>query len=506
MNKATLDKRRAIYLDTWKNNMITNLDNGLFCRVPPAGLVVGYQMVAGPRSASLYLALQSVEVASVIKKLKANDCVTAAQMVPWSDHGHLFVGHRQGNLWLEALWPNRMTTKIVRMPQELSTRLRGHTPVKKSGIRAIPWIAGQGYGGTFEIAALENLPAHYLIGGVSGAGKTYAQYSMALQFSAYPDVQMILIDGKGGTSLNCLGHLPGVIAPVVSRYNDVQAALQWAVQEKNRRFELKKQGHKLDSSVVVFIDEFTAYTSDKTVDKAIIKMITDLARQGREAQVHLIMAAHRANLENFGHSDVRTNLNGRLAMQAPDLAASQMILGSGVPERADYLGKAGDAYLKDGNTYHRLQLLYVDETDIANAGTGEHTFPDGFPEYDAEVVGANVAAPPARLRFKPEQVGESILAAKGNKGRGKLQERLEGIGHPIAGGGIAGDLVKLGKAVHTYLTKALYCGTSVTDTEGDCQRPECVTASALLDRIREAAQKKIAEYALAVEVTDILDS
>lgn len=147
---------------------------------------------------------------------------------------------------------------------------------------------------------------HLLIAGATGQGKSVCINSMivSLLYKAKPDeVKFILIDPKK-VELNIYNGLPHLLVPVVSDPKKAAGALQWAVTEMERRFNLIEEVGVRDlkgynkavendrdteklPQIVIIIDELAdlMMTAPDDVEESICR----LAQKARAAGMHLIL-------------------------------------------------------------------------------------------------------------------------------------------------------------------------------------------------------------------------
>ena len=111
----------------------------------------------------------------------------------------------------------------------------------------LPMALGLDLGGQILMADLAKLP-HLLIAGATGMGKTVCMNSLiaGLLMTRTPEqLRLILVDPKivEFASYNGLPHL---LAPVINDAKKVTLALDWALQEMQRRFQLFKEARVRD--------------------------------------------------------------------------------------------------------------------------------------------------------------------------------------------------------------------------------------------------------------------
>ncbi|MBO4667617.1 MAG: DNA translocase FtsK, partial [Bacilli bacterium] len=134
-------------------------------------------------------------------------------------------------------------------------------------------ILGLSIDGESVSADIAEMP-HGLIAGATGSGKTVCMYSMILSmiYKASPEeVKMILVDPKRN-ELIYFEDIPHLATPIVDDPKLATAALKWAVDEMDRRYDFlkanrkrtiadynayaKANGMKIIPYIVIVIDEF----------------------------------------------------------------------------------------------------------------------------------------------------------------------------------------------------------------------------------------------------------
>jgi S-DNA-T family DNA segregation ATPase FtsK/SpoIIIE len=105
----------------------------------------------------------------------------------------------------------------------------------------LPIALGKGIDGTPEVADLAKMP-HLLVAGTTGSGKSVGVNGMitSLLYHASPDeVKFIMVDPKM-LELSIYEGIPHLLLPVVTDPRKAAAALRWACDEMDRRYELMK--------------------------------------------------------------------------------------------------------------------------------------------------------------------------------------------------------------------------------------------------------------------------
>jgi hypothetical protein len=322
---------------------------------PPTG-------IAGPRAGALeiYAGLHS---AQLMRVLSDNDCATAAQFIPWPfSKCQVYMAGRC--IRVEAPWPDTLANRDVHISQ-----------LNRRPAHAGQFVVGMTEVGSTALMQLDDSRPHLLIAGTSGSGKTTAAITILMQLCRYGD-RIILSDGKGGQSLRGFDHLPGVVGPLAITLDEVRAALAYAIAEMLRR---QQSAIANWPRLYVVVEEIATYSDDA----AITAMVKQIAAQGRESHVHLIMTTQRPTAATLGDPAIKLNTPARLAMHVPDASSSIIVTGRS-DIRADYLGDRGDAYAISPTGVARLQVGFYTRGEIDHQLTGQPELTD-WPDYDPQI-------------------------------------------------------------------------------------------------------------------------
>jgi|FLOH01.1.fsa_nt_gi hypothetical protein len=217
---------------------------------------------------------------------------------------------------------------------------------------------------------------HSVVAGKSGSGKSVLQRNILIHTLQHPEWNVILIDPKR-VELSMYKDADGVIKYAVSE-ETMNEALEFALEEMSNRYALMEQQgvafyRRLPdppNALLVMIDEAASLlleTGDKEIDtlKKRNKVIVGrIAREGRAAGVHLVLATQRPDAKWLG-GDTRETIEGRGAMGNMSSSASLMILNNVMATRTP--GIKGRGIWFDGNDYHPMQSYFFDEADVSPA-------------------------------------------------------------------------------------------------------------------------------------------
>ena len=230
---------------------------------------------------------------------------------------------------------------------------------------------------------LEELP-HVLIAGATGAGKSSCINSIvtSLLVRATPDdVRLIMVDPKR-VELGQYNGVPHLLTQVITKPKRAVDALQWAVAEMDRRYELLADGGvrdikgyrtKFDSGqlstdlfdrfpyLVVLIDELNdlMMVAGRDVESAIVR----IAQMARAVGIHLVIATQRPSV-NVITGVIKANIPSRLAFAVASQTDSRVIIDT---VGADKLVGMGDMLVVTAREPRakRVQGAWVSEGEVS---------------------------------------------------------------------------------------------------------------------------------------------
>ena len=218
---------------------------------------------------------------------------------------------------------------------------------------------GKDIAGKPVIADLAKMP-HLLVAGTTGSGKSVGINAtiLSLLYKSDPaDVRLILIDPKM-LEMSVYEGIPHLLAPVVTDMRQAGHALNWAVNEMERRYKLmsklgvrnlagynakiaeaaKREEHipnpfsltpdapepleKLPT-IVIIIDELADLMM--VVGKKVEELIARIAQKARAAGLHLILATQRPSVDVITGL-IKANIPTRIAFQVSSKIDSRTIL------------------------------------------------------------------------------------------------------------------------------------------------------------------------------------
>lgn len=275
------------------------------------------------------------------------------------------------------------------------------TPTYRDPNNLISMAMGKDISGNPVLTDLAKAP-HMLVAGTTGSGKSVAVNSMILSMllKYTPDqLRLILIDPKQLELAN-YGDIPHLLTPVVTDMKDAVSALNWCVNEMERRYKLMSflkirklsdynrkveeaiaNGEDLidptwkpsDSatqeraprltplpSIVIVADEFADMIMQ--VGKKAEEMITRLAQKSRAAGIHLLLATQRPSVDVITGL-IKANIPTRVALRVNSKIDSRTILDAGGAE--DLLGHGDMLFLGPGKIEpERVHGAFISDDEV----------------------------------------------------------------------------------------------------------------------------------------------
>ena len=253
---------------------------------------------------------------------------------------------------------------------------------------------GKDISGKAIITDLRKMP-HLLIAGATGSGKSVCVNSLitSLIYKASPDdVRLIMVDPKV-VELQIYNGIPHLLIPVVTNPKKAAGALNWAVSEMTRRYNLiqEKRVRDIESYnkaiegdinkiavnedneaelepvsklpyIVIIIDEFAdlMMVASKEVENSIMR----IAQLARACGIYLVIATQRPTV-NVISGSIKTNVPSRISFAVSSGIDSQTILDRRGAEKL--LGHGDMLYFPTGIPEPiRVQGCYVSENEILN--------------------------------------------------------------------------------------------------------------------------------------------
>ncbi|PFR28487.1 cell division protein FtsK [Bacillus cereus] len=236
---------------------------------------------------------------------------------------------------------------------------------------------------------------HGLIAGATGSGKSVCINAIltSILYKAKPhEVKLMLIDPKM-VELAPYNSVPHLVAPVITDVKAATAALKWAVEEMERRYELFAHAGARDLNryntivgdqevpgetlpyIVIVIDELAdlMMVAPGDVEEAICR----IAQKARACGIHLLVATQRPSVDVITGL-IKSNIPTRIAFTVSSQVDSRTIIDIGGAEKL--LGRGDMLFLGNGTSKPvRVQGVYVSDDEIEN--TVEHVKKQMKPNY-----------------------------------------------------------------------------------------------------------------------------
>ena len=202
---------------------------------------------------------------------------------------------------------------------------------------------------------------------------------MSILYNATPDeVKLILIDPKI-VEFKIFDGIPHLLIPIVTEAKKAAGALNWAVNEMMRRYqmfaedgandiksynELAEQNPEVEKipQIVIFIDELAdmMLVAGKEVEDSICR----LAQMGRAAGMHLVVATQRPTTDVITGL-IKANIPSRIALSVMSQIDSRTIIDQAGADKL--LGNGDMLYMPIGqNKPIRVQGCFASTKDIDN--------------------------------------------------------------------------------------------------------------------------------------------
>ena len=360
--------------------------------IDPATGVKGSQIVGLARDLARSLSITSIRVVETIP-------------------GKTYMG-------LELPNPKR---QIVRLTEILGSQLYNDSA------SSLTIALGKDIAGNPVVADLAKMP-HLLVAGTTGSGKSVGINAtlLSLLYKSDPKaVRMILIDPKM-LEMSVYEGIPHLLAPVVTDMRQAGHALNWAVNEMERRYRLMSKlgvrnlagyNHKIAEAarneqhipnpfsltpdapepldelptIVIIIDELADLMM--VVGKKVEELIARIAQKARAAGLHLILATQRPSVDVITGL-IKANIPTRIAFQVSSKIDSRTILDQMGAE--SLLGMGDMLYMPPGTGFPvRVHGAFVSDEEVHRVV--DYLKKQGGPNYVEGILEGGVAEDGAQL-------------------------------------------------------------------------------------------------------------
>ena len=286
---------------------------------------------------------------------------------------------------IEAPIPGKAAVGIEIPNQEFNIvalrRILDEVDLRGQGISRLTFALGRDVAGRAQAVDLARMP-HLLIAGATGSGKSVmvnALITSLLCNSTPREVRMILMDLKRVelASYSEGEKLPHLLVPVITEPEKAKAALNWGVEEMERRYKKfaavaarniraynespKVTERRRLPYIVIVIDELAdlMMREGKNVEDPIVR----LAQKARATGIHMVLATQRPSV-NVVTGLIKANFPSRIAFAMASQIDSRTILDS--PGAEDLIGR-GDMLYQPSDVPRpiRHQGVFVSDREIA---------------------------------------------------------------------------------------------------------------------------------------------
>lgn len=287
-----------------------------------------------------------------------------------------------GAVRIEAPIPGKNAVGIEVPNDKRSTvYLRGliDSEAFRSAKSRVTCCLGKGVGGMAVYLDINKMP-HLLIAGATGTGKSVCINSliMSLLYKAKPEeVKLLMIDPKT-VEFSVYKDIPHLMAPIICDPKRAAGALNLAVQEMERRYELMRTvgvrnlagynavtendryEHPYIPQMVIIIDELAdlMMTAKNEVEASIVR----LAQKARAAGIHLILGTQRPSVDVITGL-IKANVPSRISFTVTSQVDSRTILDNAGAEKL--LGVGDMLYSPIGSSKpQRVQGCFVSDDEV----------------------------------------------------------------------------------------------------------------------------------------------
>lgn len=243
----------------------------------------------------------------------------------------------------------------------------------------VPLTLGKDVEGNIIVESISDMP-HLLIAGATGSGKSVCINTIItniLYKSSPNDVRLMLIDPKV-VELSVYNGIPHLLIPVVTNPKKAGYALNWAVDEMERRYKLFAESQVRDikgynkkkikegkisekiPKIVIIVDELAdlMMVSSNEIEDYIAR----LAQMARACGMHLILATQRPSVDVITGT-IKANIPSRIAFAVSSAVDSRTILDMSGAEKL--LGR-GDMlfYPSSYSKPKRIQGAFISDEEV----------------------------------------------------------------------------------------------------------------------------------------------
>jgi hypothetical protein len=241
------------------------------------------------------------------------------------------------------------------------------------GKEKISLLCGVNTYGEVRIYDLTTMP-HLLLAGSSGSGKSMTMHAfiVSILWKYSPRYcKLVLIDPKH-VEYNAYEGISHLSIPIAKSINEILNALNWCVEEMNRRYSIFSKfkvkniseysekifdGEKM-SYIVIFIDEYADIVmQNKSAEHLVIRLV----QMARASGIHVIMATQRPSVDIVTGA-LKANMPFRISFRVASSVDSKVILGCDGAQKL--LGYGDMIVLNEIGVMERICGPYLSVVDI----------------------------------------------------------------------------------------------------------------------------------------------
>lgn len=342
------------------------------------------------KAQKLEVILESFGIKAEVKQISKGPTITRYELQPAPGvkvskivnlSNDIALGLASSDVRIEAPIPGKSAVGIeVPNSNKSIVRFREVLESKEyqDSVSKLTFALGKDIAGKSIIANIEKMP-HLLVAGATGSGKSVCINTLitSILYKAKPDeVKLLLIDPKV-VELSIYNGIPHLLTPVVTDPKKAAGALNWAVNEMTRRYNLfaKKAVRDFSSynskilfdneneilpQIVIIIDELAdlMMVAPGEVEESICR----IAQMARAAGIHLIVATQRPSVDVITGT-IKANIPSRLSFAVSSMADSRTILDMGGAEKL--LGKGDMLFYPVGESKpKRVQCAFISDEEV----------------------------------------------------------------------------------------------------------------------------------------------
>ena len=243
--------------------------------------------------------------------------------------------------------------------------------------KKLKFVLGLNINGEPVYGDIEKMP-HCLVAGYTGSGKSVCVHAMIISLLLHntPDeLRLIMIDPKR-VEFTFYEGIPHLAMPVVIDHKQILAAIKWAHEEMNRRYEVlrinrvrdiqsfnsvqRRNGSPIMPQIIIIVDEYPDIVQQ--IGSELEDYVMNLAAKARAAGIHLVLVMQRPSTDVV-KGTLKNNIPVRIALKAQSAYDSNTMLNHAGAEKL--LGN-GDMIYANGADEDRIQGAYLSDEEITD--------------------------------------------------------------------------------------------------------------------------------------------